>query len=196
MLATSPEAPASGIWEALMKGTSKARTGHLFISGSVYRRIPIFRNANASDIFLQTLEAYRRKYGFLILGYVLMPDHYHLLVWFPETGRFVDFLRDFKSFVGRRIIDWLKEAKLNRLLAQFRVEHPGKRRRDAKYCVLQYNNYIKAVLTPEGLWKTLEYIHVNPVKEGLASAPEDFALSSAGDYIGRKSKIVEVERMR
>jgi REP element-mobilizing transposase RayT len=179
-----------------MKGTFKAQTGHLFISGSAYRRTPIFRNAKASDLFLQTLEAYRRKYGFLILGYVLMPDHYHLLVWFPENGRFVDFLRDFKSLVGRRIIDWLKEENLVRLLARFQIAHPRQRRRDAKYCVLQYNNYIKAILTPEGLWKTLEYIHLNPVKAGLACAPEDYALSSAGDYIGKKSKIVEVERMR
>jgi putative transposase len=178
-----------------MHGTSKARSGHLFLSGSVRGRIPIFRYPNASDIFLQTLEAYRQKYGFLILGCVLMPDHYHLLIWFPPERHLVDFLRDFKSLVGRRIIDCLKEANLVRLLAQFQVAHPRVRRRDAKYCVLQYNNYIKAVLTSEGLWKTLDYIHMNPVKQGLARAPEDYPHSSAGAYTGRKSKVVEVYRM-
>jgi REP element-mobilizing transposase RayT len=164
--------------------------------GSVYGRIPIFRNAIASGIFLRALEAYRQKYSFLVLGYVLMPDHFHLLVWFPETGGFVDFLRDFKSFVGKRIIDWMKEENLVRLLVRFQIPRPGQRRRDAKYCVLQYNNYIKAVLTPEGLWKTLEYIHLNPVKEGLVRIPQEYLLSSAGDYMGGKSRIVQVERMR
>ena len=179
-----------------VKGTSKARTGHLFISGSVYHRIPIFRAAHTAEIFLQALEAYRQKYNFLVIGYVLMPDHFHLLIWFPENGRFVDFLRDFKSFVGRRVIQWLKGANRLKLLDRFRIARPGTRRKDPKYCVLQYNSYIKSVRSTRGLWETLEYIHLNPVKDGLAQAPDEYPYSSAAAYAGGESRIVIIEKLR
>ncbi len=187
----SPEAPASG----RIRGSQKARSGYLFISGSTYRRIPVFRFADPCRVFLNSLEAYRREYGARIHAYVLMPDHYHLLLWFPPERRPVDFLRDFKSLVGKRVVEWLQREKLERLLVRFQLKRALRRDRDARYCILQYNSHVKALSSSRALRQKIGYIHLNPVRERLATSPEAYAYSSARIYAGHGLSIVKVDRL-
>ena len=49
------------------------------VTFSCYHRNPLLANSQACDIFVQTLETVRRWYGFWLIGYVVMPDHVHLL---------------------------------------------------------------------------------------------------------------------
>ncbi|MFQ5694455.1 MAG: transposase [Terriglobia bacterium] len=178
-----------------IKGSKKAHAGYLFISGSVHRRIPIFRYEIPHKIFLQALEAYRRKYGFRLHAYALMPDHYHLLLWFPSDRKLVDFLRDFKSLVGKQVVEWLQTEKLTRLLARFRLKSTPRRQKDARYCILQYNSHVKALSGSRALRRTIGYIHLNPVRERLAAAPEGYAYSSARAYTSKGSSVVKTDRL-
>ena len=57
-----------------------------FITTSCYQRQPLLASAQARDLFLETLEAVRRSYRFVIAGYVVMPEHVHLLISEPERG--------------------------------------------------------------------------------------------------------------
>jgi putative transposase len=50
------------------------------VTFSCYRRLPLLDSAKAYSTFEQALESLRRKYGFVVAGYVLMPEHVHLLV--------------------------------------------------------------------------------------------------------------------
>ena len=54
-----------------------------FITFSCYRREAYFAEADAKDTFLNSLELIRRNYCFEVLGYVVMPEHVHLLVSEP-----------------------------------------------------------------------------------------------------------------
>jgi REP element-mobilizing transposase RayT len=54
-----------------------------FITFSCYRREPYFIPAASKDIFLDSLELARQRYNFEVLGYVVMPEHVHLLVSEP-----------------------------------------------------------------------------------------------------------------
>ncbi len=179
-----------------MRASEKAQSGLLFISGSVHRRIPIFGYRMPSETFLQTLEAYRRKYEFLVHAYVVMPDHYHLLLWLPPQHRLVDLLRDFKSLVGKQIVAWMREEKLYRLLARFELGRNPRRARDARYCVLQYNNYVRGLEGSQALWQKINYIHSNPVYAGLATTPEDYPYSSARAYTGKELSWVRVDCLK
>ena len=158
-----------------MKASDKARHGFVFISGGVYRRISLFRYKIPCEIFLRALEAYRRKYGFLVHAYAPMPDHCHILLWFPPRRRLVNFLRDFKSLVGRQILEWMRKEGLSRLLARCELKRTPRREKDARYCVLQYDNYVKELQGSQALWQKVNYIHFNPVEAGLASAPEAYS---------------------
>jgi REP element-mobilizing transposase RayT len=52
----------------------------IFITCSCYRRQPFLASARRRDLFLNILEEVRIKYQFTIAGYVVMPEHFHLLV--------------------------------------------------------------------------------------------------------------------
>jgi len=62
-------------------------THHLhFITGSCYRRLPFLNSPRARDRFLAILDQTRQRYRFVVVGYVVMPEHVHLLITEPEVG--------------------------------------------------------------------------------------------------------------
>jgi hypothetical protein len=57
-----------------------------FLTFSCYRRQPLLAEAGAYTIFERALESVRLRYGFIVAGYVLMPEHVHLLVEEPAVS--------------------------------------------------------------------------------------------------------------
>ena len=55
-----------------------------FVTFSCYRREPLLDSPRSKDVFESALERARRGYGFYVSGYVVMPEHVHLLVSEPE----------------------------------------------------------------------------------------------------------------
>jgi len=177
------------------RASQKAQSGTLYISGSTYHRVPIFRQHEACEIFLRALDAYRQKFHLRVFAYVVMPDHYHLLLKIPADRRLLDFLRDFKSLVGRHVLDWVRQVDRDELLRRFALPRKGTRSKDARHCVLQYNTYVKALDNPRALRQKMAYIHMNPVRERLAESPEAYPYSSARAYAGKGLSLVKVDRL-
>ena len=60
-------------------------TGDLhFVTFSCYQRQPLLDSAPRRDLFLHILERVRRRYRLIVLGYVVMPEHVHLLLSEPQ----------------------------------------------------------------------------------------------------------------
>ena len=57
-----------------------------FITCSCYRRLPFLNSVRARNRFLSILEQTRERYRFVVVGYVVMPEHVHLLITEPEVG--------------------------------------------------------------------------------------------------------------
>ena len=57
-----------------------------FVTCSCYQRRPVLADDRVKQLFLEILEEVRWEYGFCVIGYVLMPEHFHLLVSEPEKG--------------------------------------------------------------------------------------------------------------
>ena len=55
-----------------------------FITCSCYQRQPLLATACRRDLFLRVLEQTRRRYRFVVLGFVVMPEHIHLLISEPD----------------------------------------------------------------------------------------------------------------
>lgn len=178
------------------RASQKAQSGTLYISGSTYHRVPIFRQHEPCEIFLRALEAYRQKFQLQVFAFAVMPDHYHLLLEIPAQHRLLDFLRDFKSLVGKQALDWVRQRGREDLLRRFSLPRKSARSKDARYCVLQYNAYVKALDTPRALRQKLAYIHMNPVRERLAESPEAYPYSSARTYADIGSSLVKIDRLR
>ncbi|MGH9737267.1 MAG: transposase [Candidatus Acidiferrales bacterium] len=76
--------------------------GHLhFITCSCYRRLPFFASERRRDVFLKILQEVRDRYDFALLGYVVMPEHIHLLISEPNIGTLSLVMQVLKQRVSR-----------------------------------------------------------------------------------------------
>ena len=55
-----------------------------FITCSCYGRQPLLGTPRRRDLFLRVLEQVRKRYEFVVVGYVVMPEHVHLLISEPQ----------------------------------------------------------------------------------------------------------------
>ena len=74
-----------------------------FVTFSCYKRLPYLNNDHARTVFLDTLERLRERHHFHIYGYVLMPEHVHLLTNEPGTGTLATFLQILKQLTSRQL---------------------------------------------------------------------------------------------
>ncbi len=150
-----------------LKRHQQARDLH-FITFSCYRRQPLLSSAHAKRLFDQALEQARRAYGFYVTGYVIMPEHVHLLISEPERSTLARALQALKQSVARKLIGgW---------------EHSWQ----ARY-------YDFNVWTKRKRVEKLRYMHRNPVKRGLVEKPEDWPWSSFRHYLSGAEGMVEIE---
>ncbi len=139
-----------------------------FITCSCYQRQPFLHTAERRNLFLQILEETRDNYQFFIIGYVVMPEHFHLLVGEPERGTVSLVMQVLKQRYSRKIPD-----KKNQFW--------------------QRRFYDFNVFTDDKRIEKLRYIHRNPVKRGLVKEPDEWAWSSFRAYAYRENEIVKVE---
>ena len=71
-----------------------------FVTFSCYRRLPLLGTMHARNLFVKELGRVRQEYGFFLVGYVLMPNHVHLLISEPKKGTPSTVLQMLKQRVG------------------------------------------------------------------------------------------------
>ncbi len=144
-----------------------------FITCSCYRRRPLLDRAKRRDLFLKILEQVRRRYQFVVVGYVVMPEHFHLLVSEPQERTPSTIMQALKLGFARRL---LAEQRRRRHRAQAELfDHVLQR-------VWQARFYDFNVWTSRKRAEKLRYMHRNPVKRGLVEAPQMWRWSSYRAY--------------
>jgi len=157
-----------------------------FITFSCYQRRPILGTARRRDLFLEILEQVRRSYKFVIIGYVVMPEHVHLLLCEPERSN------------PSVVIQVLKQSFSRRLRRGIRRAHPaqGTLWKEGPPAVWQRRFYDFVVWTERKRIEKLRYIHRNPVKRGLVQKPEQWKWSSYRAYAyGERGPVLVNERL-
>src|SRR5665213_260657 len=101
-----------------------------FLTFSCYRRQPLLAKAGAYKIFERALESVRLRYGFVVAGYVLMPEHVHLLVGEPAVSSLATAVQVLKQQTSRKLKKgWRSSvlaAAILRLQCAQRIEARGK----------------------------------------------------------------------
>jgi REP element-mobilizing transposase RayT len=78
--------------------------GHLhFVTFSCYRRLPLLGAARARNVFVKILGEVRNRCQFALVGFVVMPEHVHLLIGEPPQGTPSTILQVLKQRVSRRL---------------------------------------------------------------------------------------------
>jgi putative transposase len=143
------------------------QTGDLhFLTFSCYRRMAYLDTAEMRGLFEAALETMRRRYLFVVTGYVVMPEHVHLLVSEPRKG-----------------LLWRAVQALKLSIAVRRRERPFWQARYYDFNVHSHDKHREK----------LRYIHRNPVVRGLVKEPGEWAWSSFRHYATGAAGTVEIE---
>ena len=146
-----------------------------FITTSCCQRMPLLAASQHRDLLLQVLEQVRRRYRFVVVGYVVMPEHVHLLFTEPERGNPSLVLAALKQNFAHRLLRELRAKPGTRIdslwSTPFAVGH-----------VWQPRFYDFVVFTEKKRVEKLRYMHRNPVQRGLVLKPEDWLWSSFRHY--------------
>ena len=141
-----------------------------FITCSCYHRLPFLRAARSRDRILSVLEQTRKRYRFVVVGYVVMPEHIHLLLSEPEVGTPSTVMQVLKQRTARALLPKRKarDPRQSNLFADISERAP----------FWQTRFYDFNVRTEKKRVEKLRYMHRNPVERGLVAEPEDWRWSS------------------
>ena len=127
------------------------------------------------DLFLEVMEQIRQRHQFVVVGYVVMPEHVHLLFTEPERGNPSLVMAALKQTFAHRLLRELRAkagAQTNALWSTpVAVGHIWQRR-----------FYDFVVFAEEKRVEKLGYMHRNPVQRGLVLKPEEWLWSSFRHY--------------
>jgi putative transposase len=126
-----------------------------FVTFSCYHRLAYLGNPLSRDLVEDALDRMRLRYKLEVAGYVVMPEHVHLLLNEPGRESLAVGLQALKISVGKR----------------------AKQRPFWQPRYYDFNVYTRAKRVEK-----LQYIHANPVKRGLVERPEDWLWSSCRYY--------------
>ncbi len=134
-----------------------------FVTFSCYRRQALLETASAYCVFERELETVRQRYAFVVAGYVLMPEHVHLLVGEPIRSALSIALQVLKQQTSRKL----------------------KVRGEAQFWQRRYYDF--NVWSDEKRIEKLRYMHRNPLKRGLVEVEHleqlSFASRGTGDVL-------------
>ena len=147
-----------------------------FITFSCQKRLSLLSEPSmrdmAADILLETAEQCHVEF----LSWVIMPNHFHLIVRGADTGPEIkSFLISYKTRSAKAILP-LIAVERPELYARAE-DSSGKPR-----LWLRGGGYDRLIFSARELEEKIAYIEANPVRRGLCLRPEDYKWSSAFQY--------------
>ncbi|MBS4057084.1 MAG: transposase [Bacteroidales bacterium] len=156
--------------------------GTYFVSFAVQGWVDVFTRNQYKDILLEGLVYCQHNKGLEIFAWCIMTNHVHLIIRATKTDQLPEIMRDFKKFTSKAVLKAIEnndlESRREWLLNQFNTDSGHRFWRADNMPVELWSNKV--------IREKLNYIHYNPVEEGLVFNPEDYVYSSAVNYAGGK----------
>lgn len=128
-----------------------------FATTRVHDGTAIFSVAENADIMLSAIYHWRRLGRYYLLGFVIMPDHLHLLIQPRGQDTMSSIMQSLKGYAS-----WAINKQHGR---------KGK--------LWQAGFYDYGLETEQKLLRRMQYMHDNPVRQGLVEEARDYRYSSA-----------------
>ena len=139
--------------------------------------------------FVQNVAKARERLLFNLHGYVVMPNHVHLLIYPGQDISISAILTAIKRLFSFQALNYLQ----NRWPEVYEKLHVRKGAREVRRFWQAGGGYDRNIYRDETFVKTLEYMHYNPVRKGLVKSPLDWKWSSARFYETREAGPIEVD---
>lgn len=147
-----------------------------FVTCTIVDWLPVLAHDAYRQIVLDSLAHLREHKQTQLNAFVVMPTHLHAVLWSQEGIILSDVLRDFKRFTSRSISKEATRRGDHQFLDVFAaVRQQGRAQNTSQYQVWQEGSHPEAIYTLDFAHQKINYIHANPVRAGLASAPEDWS---------------------
>ena len=164
-----------------------------FITFTCYNWLHLIEITNTYEEVYNFLDILNSS-GHRLSGYVIMPNHVHLLLYFKMQNQSLNtIIGNGKRFIGYEIIDRLKAAKQHAILKLLsEAVSPAERIRNKQHEIWQGTFEVKECRTEAFILQKLNYIHSNPCAERwrLCKKPYEFEHSSASFYqMGKHGKV-------
>ncbi len=145
-----------------------------FLTFSCYHRLPLLNHDKIRDLFLNRLSAVCTTEQVRLLGWVLMPEHVHLVVFPDGQPDFERFCHALKRPVAEAVLRRWKALQASILK---RIEHGTGHR-----FWQTGGGYDRNLVTPQDVREKIQYLHNNPVRRGIVEIATDYHWSSARWY--------------
>jgi putative transposase len=173
-----------------MRNPLKRYYGHgdlHFVTFSCYRRRPLLGTVRARDRFVKILDEVRRRHDFRLIGYVVMPEHVHLILSEPAKKTPSKTLQVLKQKVARALLKKRRKTLPGQLSLRFEdapAEEPH---------FWQRRFYDFNIWSEKKLREKLEYIHANPVQRRLVLHPKEWPWSSWAHYAKGEERRIRID---
>jgi REP element-mobilizing transposase RayT len=155
-----------------------------YVTGNLLNRVPVFKEDGCCQAFLNVCSTLRKEWPAKLIAYVLMPDHFHLIVN-PRDGNIRGFSGALKSLSARKIIDASGSDRFIR-------ETP-----DVDGSIHQvWQDSFKAQPLWSGwmIWQKINYIHANPVKARLVPSAKSYRWTSFRAFYSNSGEPLPVDQ--
>lgn len=158
-----------------------------FVTFSCYRRRPLLGTQHARNCFVEVLDQVRSRFGFGLIGYVVMPEHVHLLISEPKKGTPSTVLQVLKQNSSRELRpkptqSWSEAPSIASTAPTVNARHFWQRR------FYDFN-----VWSWEKVREKLEYMHANPVERKLVEHPKEWPWSSWSHYEKGEEGLITID---
>ncbi|PYU29603.1 MAG: transposase [Acidobacteria bacterium] len=154
---------------------------------SCYRRRPLLGTRRARDRFVKILDQVRSRFGFRLIGYVVMPEHAHLLISEPKTANPSKALQVLKQKVSRELGPQGTKSSSE----QLSFELAGSGTQGPHFWQRRFYDF--NVWSSGKVREKLEYMHANPVKRKLVQHPKHWPWSSWSHYENGKEGLIAID---
>ncbi len=159
--------------------------GHLhFITFSCYHRMALLGTTRSRNAFVRALAEVRAKYQFALVGYVVMPEHVHLMIAEPKHGNPSGVVHSLKLRVSKRMRR--KARRRSDSQRSFVFHAPATRFWQPRF-------YDFNLWSAKKRREKLDYMHRNPVTRRLVTDPKDWVWSSYASYSGRGTPLLAMK---
>ena len=178
--------------------TISDQQGIYFLTFTVVDWLNVFTRRSYKDTIVDSLNYCIAQKGLIVYSWSLMTNHLHLIASAKESAGLSSVIRDFRKFTAKKVIEQIQQEDESRkewLLRHF--QYAGKYdKRIKQYKFWKEDNHALYLHPTETkiIDQKVDYIHNNPVVEGIVESPEEYLYSSARDYAGEKG-LVNITRM-
>lgn len=127
----------------------------------------------------------KKKLSYLLLGYVIMPNHVHLLIVPDKRGGIQEIIKQIQGDFSQKFKKMPKEVQLITKSKKKSINQKLENSLEPNSKIWEKIFHEHIITNKENLLTNLEYIHQNPVRAGLTRKAEEYKYSSIrGDCEG------------